>query len=60
MIEGPAAPVGIHFTQEAIRQSLQHERNLAAVALPEQEKEADFEGKGPQDPVRGTIVDLSV
>lgn len=60
MVEGPAAPVGVHFAQEAIRQSLQHDRNLAAVALPEQEKEADFEGKGPVDPSRGAIVDISV
>lgn len=60
MIEAPAAPVAIEFAQQAIRQSLQHERNVASVAIPEAKAAVDFEGRGPADPVRGNIVDISV
>jgi len=60
MIDSAAVPVGHQMAMDAIRQSLQHERNIAAVAMPEEKAATDFEGKGPSDPVRGAIVDISV
>ena len=60
MIEAPAAPVAIEFAQQAIRQSLQHRRSIASVAVPEAKAAVDFEGRGPSDPARGSIVDISI
>ena len=60
MIEAPATPVGLHFAQQAIRHALQHERSVAAIAIPEEKAKADFEGAGPSSPTRGAIVDISV
>jgi len=60
MIEGPAAPVNVHMAMEAIRHSMQQERNVASVAIPLEKAAMDFEGKGPADPARGSVVDISV
>ncbi len=60
MVEGPTAPVAIEFAAQAIRQSLQHERNLAALTVPQEKAAVNFEGKGPSDPARGIIVDISI
>lgn len=55
-----AAPI-THMAMEAIRQNLQHERTVASLAVPEEKKVAEsFEGKGPADPTRGTVIDISV
>lgn len=55
-----AAPV-TQVAMEAIRQNLQHERSVASLAVPEEKKVAEsFEGKGPVEPTRGTVVDISV
>lgn len=60
MVEGPTAPVAVELAIHAVRQSVQNERNLAAVAVPQAKAEVNFEGKGPSDPARGIIVDISV
>ncbi|NQV43255.1 MAG: hypothetical protein HQ501_00020 [Rhodospirillales bacterium] len=60
MIEAPATPVGLHLAQEAIRYALQHERSLAAIAIPEEKAKADFEGNGPSSPTRGAVIDINV
>lgn len=61
MADAVAAPVGTQMAVEAIRQNLQHERSVASLAVPEEKKVAEaFEGKGPVDPVRGAVVDISV
>jgi len=61
MADSVAAPVGTQMAMEAIRQNLQHERSVASLVIPEEKKVAEsFEGKGPVDPGRGTVVDISV
>jgi len=60
MIEVPATPVGLHMAQRAVRHALQHERDMAALAVPQEKEKSDFEGKGPVSPSRGVIVDISV
>jgi len=60
MIGAPAAPVAIEFAQQAIRQSVQQERSIASVAIPEAKAAVNFEGRGPADPARGNVVDISV
>ncbi|MBT4890230.1 MAG: hypothetical protein HON65_11830 [Rhodospirillales bacterium] len=58
MADISSTPGAIESNNLAVRQAVNQERDVAAIAQKEEEKEPDFEGTGPKDPHRGNIVDI--
>jgi len=53
-----STPGAIESSAFALRQAVNQERDVAAIAQKNEEKEPAFEGTGPKDPYRGNVVDV--